>query len=88
MHAPGERERARLQKGVWWQLRNSSRLKERTVWEVRKRRERMKGARGFIGEREGTRFKIGSKEGEEKNKRKWAAQKKRSKQTRCQGLIQ
>lgn len=52
MHAPGERERARLQKGVWWQLRNSSRLKERTVWEVRKRRERMRGARGFIGERE------------------------------------
>jgi hypothetical protein len=27
-------------------------LKERTVWEVRKRRERMRGARGFIGERE------------------------------------
>lgn len=55
MHAPGERERARLQKGVWWQLRNSSRLKERTVWEVRKRRERMRGARGFIGEGESDR---------------------------------
>ena len=49
MHAPGERERERLQKGVWWQFRNSSRLKERTVWEVRKRRETRRGARGFIG---------------------------------------
>lgn len=61
MHAPGERERARLQKGVWWQLRNSSRLKERTVWEVRKRRERMRGARGFIGERERVREERGKK---------------------------
>lgn len=65
MHAPGERERARLQKGVWWQLRNSSRLKERTVWEVRKRRERMKGARGFIGERERVREERGKKKKEE-----------------------
>lgn len=64
MHAPGERERARLQKGVWWQLRNSSRLKERTVWEVRKRRERMKGARGFIGESE----RRERKEGERRRK--------------------
>lgn len=52
MHPPGERERerARLQKGVWLQLRNSSRLKERTVWEERKRRERRRELRGFIGE--------------------------------------
>jgi len=55
VHPPGERERerARLQKGVWLQLRNSSRLKERTVWEERKRRER----RGFIGE-EGKRGEV------------------------------
>ena len=50
MHPPGERERARLQKGVWLQLRNSSRLKERTVWEERKRRARRREVRGFIGE--------------------------------------
>lgn len=61
MHPPGERERererARLQKGVWLQLRNSSRLKERTVWEERKRRERRRERRGFIGE-EGKRGEV------------------------------
>lgn len=59
MHPPGERERerARLQKGVWLQLRNSSRLKERTVWEERKRRERRRELRGFIGE-EGKRGEV------------------------------
>ena len=37
VQAPGLRNRARLQKGVWSQARNSSFFQEWTVWEARKK---------------------------------------------------
>lgn len=41
-HAPGERDRARLQKGVWSQLRNSSFFYESDVCEAKQRSDSVK----------------------------------------------
>ena len=48
LQAPGLRDRARLQKGVWLQFRNSSFFQEWTVREERKMRKRRETLKSFI----------------------------------------
>lgn len=49
VQAPGLRNRACLQKGVWSQVRNSSFFQEWTVWEARKMRKRKATRFIFMG---------------------------------------